>query len=183
MINAEQEEDVTTEDYETDTSTEETTETAEESETTDVAEETVTINKSDYEKLQRGLARKARLDGKGKEDSKEVSEASYDQDLIARTYLAAQAGVTDPEVQDEALRLATKFGMKIDQAMRDSDISTRLKNLQKQKLTQAGIAGNGGVNAAKPRSVDQYVSEFNKTGKLPDDPKLVTKILDALTKK
>lgn len=166
--------------YETDTSTEDVGETTEESETIDVAEETVTINKSDYEKLQRGLARKARIESKEKQDS---NPQAFDQDLISRTYLAAQAGVTDPEVQDEALRLANKFGMKIDQAMRDPDISTRLKNLQRQKQTQAGIAGNGGQNVAKPRSIEHYVAEFKKTNKLPDDPKLVSKILDELTKK
>jgi hypothetical protein len=166
----------------------ETGETTEESETEQVAEETVTLAKDEYERLKRGLARKARIEsrieGKSKDkgDSKE-SEGSYDQNLIARTFLAAQAGVTDPDVQDEALRLANKFGMKIDQAMKDPDISTRLKNLQKQKQTQAGIAGNGGVNVGKPRSVEQYTAEYRKTGKLPDDPRLVSKILDELTKK
>jgi Pyruvate/2-oxoacid:ferredoxin oxidoreductase gamma subunit len=183
MTNANEEEVVTTEENETDTDTTEVTETTEESTTEDVTEETdtVTLSKSDYDKLQRGLARKARIESKDK--SKESSEEGYDQDLIARTYLAAQAGVTDADVQDEALRLANKFGMKIDQAMRDPDISTRLKNLQKQKQTQAGIAGNGGQNVGKPKSIEQYTAEFNKTGNLPDDPRLVSKILDQLTKK
>lgn len=180
-------EEVTQDEYETDTSSEEVEETTEESTTEDAGtedDEQVTISRADYEKLQRGLARKARIEGKGKgkENAKE-DEGGYDHDLISRTYLAAQAGVTDAEVQDEALRLANKFGMKIDQALRDPDISTRLKNLQKQRQAQAGIAGNGGQNTAKPKSTEQYVAEFNKTGKLPDDPKLVTKILDALTKK
>lgn len=178
------EEEVTEEDNETETSTTEDTEATEEQEATEDAPETVTIPKRDFDRLKASLAKKARIESKGKdkEDSKESSEG-YDQDLIARTYLAAQAGVTDAEVQDEALRLANKFGMKIDQAMRDPDISTRLKNLQKQKQTQAGIAGNGGVNTGKPKSIDQYTAEFNKTGKLPDDPRIVSKILDQLTKK
>lgn len=167
--------------YETDTSTEDAGETTEESETTVPDEEVVTLPKDEYERLKRGLARKARIEGK--REDKEGNQGGYDQDLISRTYLAAQAGVTDPEVQDEALRLANKFGMKIDQAMRDPDISTRLKNLQRQKQTQAGIAGNGGQNVAKPRSVEHYVAEFKKTNKLPDDPRLVSKILDELTKK
>jgi hypothetical protein len=170
------------ENYETDTDTEEVAETTEEQETTVDAPEVVTLPKDEYERLKRGLARKARIESKGKVDSQE-SEGGYDQDLIARTFLAAQAGVTDPDVQDEALRLANKFGMKIDQAIKDTDIATRLKNLQKQKQTQAGISGNGGVNVAKPRSIDQYTAEFKKTGKLPDDPRIVSKILDELTKK
>lgn len=175
--------------YESGNNEEETEETTEESPSTDDGDETVTLSKSDYDRLQRGLARKARLEGKGKEsgkqDSKESSKNStegYDQDLISRTYLAAQAGITDPDIQDEALRLSEKFGMKIDQAMKDSDISSRLQNLQKQKQTQAGVSGNGGQTVAKPRSIEQYTNEFKKTGKLPDDPKLVSKILDQLTK-
>lgn len=170
--------------YETDTDSEETGETTEESTPEQADEEVVTLSKDEYERLKRGLARKARIESKGKDkgDSKE-SEGGYDQDLISRTYLAAQAGINDPDVQDEALRLASKFGMKIDQAMKDADIATRLQNLQKQKQTQAGISGNGGVNVAKPRSVEQYTAEYKKTGKLPDDPRIVSKILDALTKK
>jgi hypothetical protein len=188
MTNANEEvrdEEVTEEEtYESNTDTEETGEATEESEAEQADEEVVTIPKDEFERLKRGLARKARIESKGKDkgDSKE-SEGGYDQDLISRTFLAAQAQIVDPDVQDEALRLANKFGMKIDQAMKDPDIATRLKNLQKQKQIQAGISGNGGVNVAKPRSIDQYTAEYKKTGKLPDDPRIVSKILDQLTKK
>jgi hypothetical protein len=172
--------------YETDTNTEETTKEPEESETESVAEETVTINKSDYDKIRREAAAAARLRGKGKESGKEDSKESpqgYDQDLIARTFLAAQSGINDPDVQDEALRLAKKFDMKIDEAMKDSDISTRIKNLQKQKMAQKGVAGVNGAGGAKPRGIEHYVQEFKRTNKLPDDPRLVSKILDELVKK
>jgi hypothetical protein len=186
MTNAEEEvrdEEVTEETYEDTSDTEDVGEESEESTTEEDAPEVVTVPRDEYERLKRGLARKARLESKGKgKESGEESSQGYDQDLIARTFLAAQAGVTDPDVQDEALRLANKFGMKIDQAMKDPDIATRLKNLQKQKQTQAGIAGNGGVNVGKQRSIEQYTAEFKRTGKLPDDPKLVSKILDELTK-
>jgi hypothetical protein len=188
MTNANEEreelvEDVTEDEtYEADTSTEDAGETSEESATEDADEETITINKSDYDKIRREAAAAARLRGKGKESGKESTQG-YDQDLIARTFLAAQAGINDPDVQDEALRLAKKFDMPIDQAMKDADIEMRVKNLQKQKLAKAGIAGGNGAGGVKPRSVEQYTNEFRKTGKLPDDPRLVSKILDELTKK
>ena len=179
----EEEEEEINETYETDTNTRETEETTEEQASDDAEPETVTLGKDEYERLKRGLARKARIESKGKDkESSQESEGGYDQDLIARTFLAAQAGITDPDVQDEALRLAKKFDMKIDQAMKDADVSTRLKNLQKQKQTQASISGNGGVNVGKPRSIDHYTAEYKKTGKLPDDPRIVSKILDAITK-
>lgn len=190
MINANEEQEVTQEEetYEDGNDTEETVDEPEESESDVSDEETVTLNKSEYEKLKRGLARKARLEGKegSKESSKKdsgESTQSYDQDLIARTFLAAQAGVTDPDVQDEALRLAKKFDMRIDEAIRDADISARLKNLTKQKEAKAGIAGNGGNAVAKARSIDYYVTQFKRTNELPDDPRLVSKILDELAKK
>lgn len=180
---AREEEVIEEETYETASSEGETEETTEEQASSDDAEETVTISKSDYERIQRGLARKARIESKGKEKSTSEEGVGLDHDLISRTFLAAQAGITDADVQDEALRLANKFGMKIDQAIKDPDISTRIKNLQKQKQTQAGIAGGSGNAAGKPRSIEQYTAEFKKTGKLPDDPRLVSKILDELTKK
>jgi len=195
MLNANEEvrdeelqEDVTEEEdtYEADTTTGDDGDETEESETEDASEETVTISKSDYDKIRREAAAAARLRGKGKEsgkDSSKESTQSYDQDLIARTFLAAQAGINDPEVQDEALRLAKKFDMPIDQAMKDSDIAQRVKNLQKQQIAQKGINGSQGAGSVKPRSVEQYTNEFKKTGKLPDDPRLVSKILDELTKK
>jgi actin-related protein len=178
------EEEVTEEEHDTATDTTEDSEATEEQEASEDASETVTIPKRDFDRLKASLAKKARLESKakGKDDTQESTQG-YDQDLIARTFLAAQAGVTDRDVQDEALRLANKFDMKIDQAMQDPDISTRLKNLQKQKQIQSGIAGNGGVNTGKPKSIDQYTAEFNKTGKLPDDPRIVSQILDQLTKK
>jgi hypothetical protein len=189
MTNANQEElvDVTEDEtYEADTTTEDGGDETEESKTTETSEETVTISKSDYDKIRREAAAAARLRGKdkksGKEDSQETTQG-YDQELIARTYLAAQAGIQDPEVQDEALRLAKKFDMPIDQAMRDSDIAQRVKNLQRQQIAKAGITGGNGAGGVKSRSVEQHTNEFRKTGKLPDDPKLVSQILDELTKK
>jgi hypothetical protein len=192
MTNANEERDELVEDvtedetYEADTTTEDDGDATEESETAETSEETVTISKSDYDKIRREAAAAARLRGKGKESGKENSREStqsYDQDLIARTFLAAQAGINDPEVQDEALRLAKKFDMPIDQAMKDADIEMRVKNLQKQQQAKAGIAGGNGAGGVKSRSVEQYTNEFRKTGKLPDDPRLVSKILDELTKK
>lgn len=192
MTNANEEQDQLVEEvtedesYEADASTEDVGEESEESETVDASEETVTISKSDYEKIRREAAAAARLRGKdkkgGKEESKESTQG-YDQDLIARTFLAAQAGINDPDVQDEALRLAKKFEMPIDQAMKDEDIALRVKNLQKQRQAQKGVAGANGAGGVKSRSVEQYTNEFKKTGKLPDDPRLVSKILDELTKK
>jgi hypothetical protein len=189
MLNANEEE-VQSEDLEandtedeTTSDTTEATEESEESETESTDEETVTLSKSDYDKIRREAAAAARLRGKGKESGKEDSAPSYDQDLIARTFLAAQAGIQDPDVQDEALRLAKKFDMKIDEALKDTDIATRLQTLQKQQVAKRGVAGSNGAGSAKPKGIEYHVAEYRKTGNLPNDPRLVSKILDELVKK
>jgi hypothetical protein len=168
--------------------TETTTETTEESESQNSgseADETVTLNKSDYEKLKREVAANARLREKAKErsqksDDKGEEGSQLDRDLIDRTYLAAQAGVKDMDVQDEALRLAKKFGMTVVEALKDADISSRLENLQKKKKAQAAIAGSTGGAKVANKGMDYYVAEFKSKGTLPDDPKIVAKMMDYL---
>jgi hypothetical protein len=170
--------------------TETTTETTEESESQDTgpeADETVTLSKSDYDKLQRELAANARLrkEAKERKQAKEGGEkseegTSLDRDLIDRTYLAAQAGVKDMDVQDEALRLAKKFGMSVVEALKDPDISSRLENLQKKKKAQAAVAGSTGGAKVANKGMDYYLAEFKRNGSLPDDPKIVAKMMDHL---
>jgi hypothetical protein len=187
MTNANEEEVTLNENESTETTTEATEEF--ESQTSgaeaDEADETVTLNRADYEKLQREIAANARLRKEAKErsqksDDKGEESSQLDRDLIDRTYLAAQAGVKDMDVQDEALRLAKKFGMSVVEALKDPDISSRLENLQKRKKAQAAIAGSTGGAKVANKGMDYYVSEFKNKGTLPDDPKIVAKMMDYL---
>jgi hypothetical protein len=169
-------------------STETTTETTEESESESnesQTDETVTLSKSDYDKLKREVAANARLREKAKASSEKSDDkgeegSQLDRDLIDRTYLAAQAGVKDMDVQDEALRLAKKFGMSVVEALKDSDILSRLENLQKKKKAQAAIAGGTGGAKVANKGMDYYLAEFKNKGTLPDDPKIVAKMMDHL---
>ena len=133
--------------------------------------DTVQVSRSEYEKLQREAAAAKRLrDKTSKEEGgkESPSKGSFDQELIARTYLAAQAGITDKEVQNEALRLANKFGMNIAEAMDDADISTRLKTLQKQKATQNAIAKGTGGSATRTKDASYYLTYFKQHGDFPE---------------
>lgn len=133
--------------------------------------DTIQVNKSDYEKLQREAAAAKRLREKGsREDGSKEStvKGTFDQELISRTYLAAQAGITDKEVQNEALRLASKFNLNIAEALDDSDIMSRLKNLQKQKATQNAVAKGTGGAATRSKDASYYVSYFKQNGDFPD---------------
>jgi hypothetical protein len=172
--------------YESNTDTEETGEATEESEAEQADEEVVTIPKDEFERLKRGLARKARIESKGKDkgDSKE-SEGGYDQSLIEQVeeLTFSTVGITNDDIKDEAKDTAKRLKLPVLDVLKDPVIKGILLEKQKQKQIQAGISGNGGVNVSKPRSIDQYTAEYKKTGKLPDDPRIVSKILDQLTKK
>ena len=147
----------------------ESDESTEESGGEEVSEDTVQVSRAEYEKLRRESAAAKRLREKaqkGSEPSKE-SSSGLDHELIYRTYLAAQAGITDTDVQDEALRLADKFGISIAEAMKDPDITTRVKNLQKQKETQKAIAKSTGGSSAKPKDVTYYLTYFKQNGDFP----------------
>lgn len=128
-----------------------------------------------YEEERQARERAERAIEKNKKKAKESkpqeqeSNSNYDQELINRTYLAAQADIKDRDVQDEALRLADKFGMSIAKAMDDPDISTRLKNMQKQKQSEAAIAKTTGGSQRTTKDVDFYVTYFNKHGDFPAD--------------
>ena len=148
-------------------------------------DDTVTLNRSDYEKLQREIAANARLRKEAKErrengSTEKEGNQELDRDLIDRTYLAAQAGLKDMDVQDEALRLAKRFGMTVVEALKDDDISSRLENLQKKKKAQQAVAGSTGGAKNTQKGMDYYVAQFKQNGTLPDDPKIVARMMDHL---
>lgn len=162
-------------------STEQTSEASDDEPSDD---ETVSLSRTELEKLRREAAAAKRLREKSKQGSEKGSDEGaapqYDQELIERTFLAAQLGIQDPDVQDEAIRLAKKFGMNINQAVKDDDIKTRLSNLQKRKEAQRAVAKEAKGSAATNKGVEYWVSKFQRDGSLPDDPKLQSQVLDKL---
>lgn len=145
-------------------------EASEESQGEETSDDTIQVSRSEYEKLKRESFAAKRLREKPSHKDGETSKESgsqLDQELIARTFLAAQAGIVDKEVQSEAMRLANKFGMNIAEAMDDPDISTRLKNLQKQKETQKAIAKGTGGSATRTKDVQYYLTYFKQHNDFP----------------
>lgn len=147
-------------------------------------DDSVTISKSEWEKTQREAAAAKRLREKRSQEPKEKPEkesnSQYDQELIERTYLAAQMGIQDADIQDEAIRLARKFGMSIHEASKDDDIASRLQGLQKRKEQQRSIAKDQKGSPAQNKGVDYWVKKFKADGSLPDDSKMIAQIMDKL---
>lgn len=177
----------TTDEFGTDA--ENSSEATEEQDSSDVETDTVSVNRADYEKLQREAAAAKRLrekQAKTKESSGQTQEGgqALDRELMERTYLAAQLKIDDVDVQDEAIRLAKKFDMPITAAVNDPDIKTRLDNLIKQKKAQNAIAGGTGGSTSRGKTAEYYASEYKRTGKLPElDTAMTAKVLDVLARK
>lgn len=172
-------------DHDTGTTEGESEEVSEEPVGEEVESDRIEVSKSEYDKLRREAHAAKRLREKtSHKDSSESKEggASLDQELVSRTFLAAQSGITDKEIQNEALRLAEKFGMSIVEAMDDTDISTRLKNLQKQKETRQAIARNNGGVVSKDKGVDYYLGYFKKNGDFPPNTpnSMIAKVTEKL---
>lgn len=192
MTNAVQQEDinvdndVTEETYEPEVTTDEGIEESEGDSSEETNDDTIQVSKAEFEKYKREAFAAKRLrerTEKGNKESGQESVApSLDQELIARTFLAAQAGITDKEVQNEALRLAQKFGMNIAQAMDDADVMTRIKNLQKQKQTQQAIAKQTGGSATRTKDVSYYLAHFKQHGDFPagTPSSMIAKVTHAL---
>jgi hypothetical protein len=174
-------EDTTT--YEQDTT--ESSETTEAPDTTPETDENVTVAKSELDKLRREAAAAKRLREKtsresGEKGGEKSDTPEYDKELIERTFLAAQAGINDPDVQDEAIRLARKFDMNITQAIKDEDIKTRLANLQKQMQAKKAVAKDSAGASAQNKGMDYWVAKFKKDGTLPTDQKILAKMMEHL---
>lgn len=169
--------------YEATTTSENAEDTTEEQAPAAQDDEVVSISRSELEKYKREAAAAQRLrkrETKHEERHEESGKDHYDQNLINRTFLAAQAGIKDKEVQDEAIRLADKFGFSIAQAIDDPDISTRLQTLQKQRQAQKAVAGGTSGSSNVQKGLEYYVKKYKQTGDLPDDRKMISKILDAV---
>jgi hypothetical protein len=171
----------------TDTEESEEVSQGETSDDTETNDDSITLSKSEFDKLQREAFAAKRLREKVSKTKEAVTSSespqALDQELVERTFLAAQMQILDPDVQDEAMRLASKFGQSIAQAVKDPDIKQRLENLTKQKKAQQAVAQGTGGSVQKGRGVDYYAQEYKRTGKLPEDNALVSKILDKLAQK
>lgn len=162
-------------------SSEESEEQGHEEEGGDDDGETVTISKSEHEKLLRErFAAKRLREKKDDKGGKESTETEFDKEMIERTFIAVHGKIESPEIQDEAIRLARKFGMSVPDAMKDPDIKTRLDNLQKQAKARQAIAGQTGSGKNNNRGIDYHVEQYKTKGVLPSDPSTIAKILEKM---
>ena len=188
MINANEEEVLEVNDIDNDegTDSQEAPDVSEEQEMdTDSAEdESVSVSRTEYDKLRREAAAAKRLREKGREGGKENrgKEASpqYDQELIERTYLASMGGINDPDIQDEALKMARKLNMTVTELVKDEFVKDRLAFLQKQKVARRAVDKGSTGSTTQQKGVDYWVKKYKQDGSMPSDPKVLSQMLDRL---
>ena len=102
------------------------------------------------------------LKAKAKEQGSDKEVVPTNSELVERTYLAAN-GIKDREVQDEIMRLATKFDIPVDEAMDDADISSRAEALLKKKAAAKSVTKATGGAASRTKGVAYHTAYFDNS--------------------
>lgn len=93
-------------------------------------------------------------------------------DMMAKAFLAATHDIREPEAQEEALRLADKFDMTVDELMEDPDYKNRVASVQKRLVNQRKVAATSGNAGAKQKGAEYVAEYFKKNQTFPKDTPL-----------
>lgn len=104
-------------------------------------------------------------------------------DMMAKAFLAATYDIKEPDAQEEALRLADKFEMSVDELMEDPDYKQRISGLQKRIVQQRRVAANTGGAAQRKKGAEYAADYFKKHNEFPQGVSLEVKdqAIDLLT--
>lgn len=106
-------------------------------------------------KEEKRKAERGQVDGKGT-------------DMMAKAYLAATFDIKESDAQEEALRLADKFEMSVDELMEDADYRERITNLQKRIVQTRKVSANTGGAAQRKKDAAYYADYFKKNQSFPE---------------
>lgn len=110
-----------------------------------------------------------RLKEENRKATKEKGLGVNSTEIMAKAFLAATYDIKEPDAQEEALRLADKFDMTVDELMEDDDYRDRVSSIQKKVVNKRKVAASSG-NAATSRRGAEYAAEyFKKNNSFPKD--------------
>jgi hypothetical protein len=92
-------------------------------------------------------------------------------------------GVSDQDEINLIEQVVAKTGMTVREALKDEYVVSKLEKLRADKEVKGATPSGTKRGAAKGDSLDALVSKFEKTGELPDDFELTTKIINAAISK
>ena len=118
---------------------------------------------------------KAKKERKAPSKSEEVNDA-----VLARLEFR---GVTEPEDQQYVLRVAKAEGMSPVEAAQIDFVQDRLNANKRAREQKAATPKSSKRTGSGGTDIDALVRKYEERGELPNNPKLVTQILNRLTKK
>lgn len=113
-------------------------------------------------------------------ESKKDPEAPKQNDDTDRLRLEVR-GVMEQEDQNYVLKFAKAEGISPVDALNDEVVKDKLTHFAKVRTQKAATSAPSGRTAAPGANIDAMVRRYKKDGTLPEDPKLVSKILDKLS--
>lgn len=113
-----------------------------------------------------------RLKEENRKAKKEGSLSSSSTDMMAKAFLAATYDIKESEAQEEALRLADKFEMSVDELMEDVDYRARINSLQKRIVNQRKVAANQGNATSSKKGAEHAAAYFKKHQEFPEGTSL-----------
>lgn len=126
-----------------------------------------------------------RLKEENRKAKKENGLSPTSTDIMAKAFLAATHDIKESEAQEEALRLADKFEMTVDELMEDPDYRQRITGIQKRLVNQRKVAASSGGAAARKKGAEYAAEYFKKNHAFPEGTSLEvrSKALDLISGK
>lgn len=90
-------------------------------------------------------------------------------DMMAKAFLASTYDIKETDAQDEAIRLADKFDMSVDELMDDPDYRSKITGLQKRLVQNRKVASNTGGASQRKKNAEYYAEYFKKHQSFPED--------------
>lgn len=101
-----------------------------------------------------------------------TGKATQSTDIMAKAFLASTYDIKESDAQDEAIRLADKFDMSIDELMEDPDYRDKISSIQKRIVNQRKVSANTGGASQRKKDASYVADYFKKNQTFPEGTSL-----------
>lgn len=145
-------------------------------------EETFTFTKSDLEKREKEIRKDQDARWKERVKKKDEAKKPEENDRMDRLELKAE-GIKDVDAQDFVIDYAKNKGISLSEAMQSRAVKAELNALAEEAKEREATLEPSKRTGTPKKDVDYFVSKYEQTGEVPDDPVMASKVLDKLAAK